>query len=334
MNFKHKLYRALVLAVILLSIGVTGYMNIGNYSFVEALYMTVITISTVGFGEVHPSNDSEKLFTIFLIFTSMGIFAYIVSVLTEYIANGKFIEELKIKRMQKKIHKLKNHTIVCGYGRNGRQAANKLKAHGKTCVIIESSTEMIKEIEAAGFLYVQGNATDDSVLEEACIGNASNLIATLPSDSDNLFVILSSRQYNKNATLISRASNDTSEKKLKLAGADNVIMPDKLGGNHMASLVVSPDIIEFVDKLSLDGDCHTNLEEVLVNDLPEEFLNKTLRDLDLRRKTGCSVIGVKTADNLYRINPESDIILKKGLKLIILGRSEQITKLQELFKHE
>ena len=334
MNFKHKLYRALILAVTLLSIGVIGYMNIGDYSFIEALYMTVITISTVGFGEVHPSNDNEKLFTIFLIFTSMGIFAYIVSVLTEYIANGKFIEELKNKRMQKKIHKLKNHTIVCGYGRNGRQAANKLKAHGKTCVIIESSTEMIKEIDAAGFLYVQGNATDDSVLEEACIGNASNLIATLPSDSDNLFVILSSRQYNKNATLISRASNDTSERKLKLAGADNVIMPDKLGGNHMASLVVSPDIIEFVDKLSLDGDCHTNLEEVLVNDLPEEFLNKTLRDLDLRRKTGCSVIGVKTADNLYLINPESDIILKKDLKLIILGRSEQITKLQELFKHE
>jgi len=306
-------------------------MNIGEYTFVEALYMTVITISTVGFGEVHPSSDSEKLFTIFLIFTSIGIFAYIVSVITEYVANGRFLEELKFKRMQKKIQSLEKHAIICGYGRNGKQAVKKLRSHKIKCVVIEGDKEIIIEIEKAGLLYVEGDATNDDMLEKAGINNASSLIATLPSDADNLFVVLSARQYNKKATLISRASNDTSERKLRIAGADNVIMPDKLGGDHMASLVVSPDLIEFIDLLSLNGDCDTNLEEILVNDLPKEFINKTLRDLDLRKKTGCSVIGMKNTSNEYLVNPEANMQLLPDSKLIVLGRMEQIEKLKELF---
>ncbi|MEE9349958.1 MAG: potassium channel protein [Flavobacteriaceae bacterium] len=331
MKVKNKLFGVLISIIILITIGVVGYMNISNYSFVEALYMTVITFSTVGFGEVHPSTDSEKLFTIFLIFTSIGIFAYIVSVLTEYIANGRFFDELKLKRMQTKIHKLSNHSIVCGYGRNGRQAASKLISFGEQCVIIEDDEKMIVQIEEAGILYIKGDATNDEVLKKAGIKNCSNLIATLPSDADNLFIILSSRQYNNNATLISRASNDTSERKLRIAGADNVIMPDKIGGDHMASLVVSPDIIEFVDHISLNGDCDTNLEEIIVNNLPKEFINRTLRDLDLRKKTGCSVIGLKTDDNDYVINPAADIKLAPNTKLIVLGNMNQILKLKELY---
>ena len=331
MKIKNRLVGVLILTIILLSIGVIGYMNISNYRFIEALYMTVITISTVGFGEVHPSTDIEKLFTIFLIFTSIGIFAYIVSVLTEYIANGKFLDELKFKRMQTKIQNLTGHTIVCGYGRNGRQAANKLRKNGKTCVVIEGDKKMIKEVEKAGFLYVNGDATNDEILEKSGVKNADSLITTLPSDADNLFIILSARQFNQKMTLISRASNDGSERKLRIAGADNVIMPDKLGGDHMASLVVSPDIIEFIDKLSLNGDCDTNLEEILVNDLPKEFINKTLKDLDLRKKTGCSVIGVKKSDNNYIINPAANIELLPNVKLIVLGSTEQIEKLHELF---
>ena len=331
MKIKNNIYRALFLAIVLLAIGVIGYINIGNYTFVEALYMTVITVSTVGFGEVHPSSDAEKLFTIFLIVTSIGIFAYIVSVITEFIANGKVFEEIKIKRMQKKIQNLQNHSIVCGYGRNGQQAANKLRAHGKTCIVIEADKNKIYEIEKAGFLYVQGNATNDEVLEKSGIKNAGHLITTLPSDADNLFVILSARQYNQKMVLISRASNDTSERKLKIAGANNVIMPDKLGGDHMASLVVSPDIIEFIDKLSLDGDCVTNLEEININDLPEKFINKTLSDLDLRRQTGCSVIGMKSEDNTYIVNPEATMLLKPDSKLIVLGSAVQIQKLRKLF---
>lgn len=327
----NRIFTPIIFAAILVVVGVIGYMSISEYTFIEALYMTVITVSTVGFGEVHPSTNEEKIFTIILIFTSIGIFAYLIAEFTEFIANGTLMNEIKTKRMQKKIQNLEGHSIVCGYGRNGRQAAFKLRSHNKQCVIIEGSKKVILEIEKSGFLYVTGDPTNDEVLQTAGIEKAANLITTLPSDADNLFVILSARQFNKKATLISRASKDTSERKLKIAGANNVIMPDKLGGEHMASLVVSPDIIEFVDKLSLTDDCATNLEEIVVNELPEEFKNKTLRDLDLRKETGCSVIGIKTADNQYVINPESNVKLLPDTKLIVLGRKEQITKLRKLY---
>jgi len=327
----NRIFTPIIFAAILVVVGVIGYMSISEYTFIEALYMTVITVSTVGFGEVHPSTNEEKIFTIILIFTSIGIFAYLIAEFTEFIANGTLMNEIKTKRMQKKIQNLEGHSIVCGYGRNGRQAAFKLRSHNKQCVIIEGSKKVILEIEKSGFLYVTGDPTNDEVLQTAGIEKAANLITTLPSDADNLFVILSARQFNKKATLISRASKDTSERKLKIAGANNVIMPDKLGGEHMASLVVSPDIIEFVDKLSLTDDCATNLEEIVVNELPEEFKNKTLRDLDLRKETGCSVIGIKTADNQYVINPESNVRLLPDTKLIVLGRKEQITKLRKLY---
>jgi len=331
MRFKNKLYTVLILTFLLLGIGVLGFVLIAKYSIINALYMTVITISTVGFGEVAPLDENSKLFTIFLIFTSIGIYGYIVTVITEYIANGKLLHEFKTKKMQKKIEQLSGHTIVCGYGRNGRQAVAKLKSHQQICVIIENDKELIQEIEESGYLTVQGNATDDSTLEKAGIKKAANLITTLPSDADNLFVVLSARQYNKNAHLISRASYDSSERKLYIAGANNIIMPDKLGGDHMASLVVSPDIIEFVDKLTLDGNCQTNLEEISVNKLPNSFINKSIRDLDLRRKTGCSIIGYKTEDNNYIINPDAEMALVPNTKLIVLGRPEQIAKLKELY---
>jgi voltage-gated potassium channel len=331
MKIKNKLYNVLFLTFVLLTVGATGYMLLGDYSIIDALYMTVITISTVGFREVHPLSDAEKLFTIFLILTSISIFGYIISVVTEFIANGGFLEELKMKRVQKKIQKLEQHSIVCGYGRNGRQAVIKLCKNDETCVVIESDKDLVREIEDLGIICVTGDATDDTILEKAGIKAAANLITTLPRDSDNLYVVLSARQYNANVTIISRASRDTSERKLKIAGANNVIMPDRLGGDHMASLVVSPDIIEFVDKLSLDGNCDTNLQEILIDDLPNEFINMTLLKLDLRRRTGCSVIGFKTPENEYIVNPEPETELIPNSKLIVLGRKEQIEKLQDLF---
>ncbi|MCF6349550.1 MAG: potassium channel protein [Flavobacteriaceae bacterium] len=321
----------IILAIMLMSIGVLGYIFIGNYSFIEALYMTVITISTVGFSEVRPLNDSEKVFTILLILTSITIFGYIISVITEFISNGHFLEELKYKKMQKKINKLEKHTIICGYGRNGRQAIIKLTNNNEPCVVIEDNENLIKKIEENRIPYIKGDATNDIVLKNAGIKNAKYLITTLPRDADNLYVVLSARQLNNKMTIISRASKETSESKLRIAGANNVIMPDRLGGNHMASLVVSPDIIEFIDKLSLNGDCDTNLQEISVNELPEKFHNKNLLTLDLRKKTGCSVIGYKSPKNKYIVNPDPKTKLIPNSKLIILGKMKQINKLKELF---
>ncbi len=328
----NKLYKALALMLLVISIGVIGYKLISNsYTWIDALYMTVITVTTVGFGEVHPSGDAEKIFTIFLLLTSISIFGYVVSVVSEFIANGRFFEQINKRKMQKQIQKFQNHTIVCGFGRNGKQAVERLLSYGKQCIIIESNKEVIDEIETLGYTYVKGDATDDKTLEKANIAQASYLITTTPSDADNLYVVLSARQLNKELTIISRASVDASYRKLKVAGANNIIMPDKIGGNHMASLIVTPDLIEFVERISIEGKEETNLEEIAVNNLPDEFLNKTLLDLNLRQKTGCLVIGFKNATNEYTINPDVSTVLEPNSHLIILGNLEQMEELHKLF---
>ena len=324
-------YKAIVLFLGAILTGVFGYGFFFEYPWVDAFYMTIITITTVGFGEVYPLTDASKIFTIFLILTSISIYGYVVSVVSEYLSNTTLMEALRTAKTLKKIKTLKGHTVVCGYGRNGRQAASKLKNHKKSCVVIEKLPSLVKEIEEDGFLAVEGDATDDASLLKAGIEKAKNLVTALPSDADNLYVVLSSRQLNAQATIVSRATDESSQKKLIIAGANHVIMPDKIGGDHMASLLVTPDLVEFVNRISLDGERSANLEEISVEDLPKHYLLKSIRDLDLRRKTGCSVIGFITGEGDYIVNPSSDTVLKAKSNLILLGRPDQIAKLKTLF---
>lgn len=326
-----RIYKTLSLVFIILLLGVAGYMFLSNYTFVDALYMTVITITTVGFGEVKPFTPEEKIFTVFLILTSITVFGYAVSIFSEYLVSGRLFEQFKHRKVEKQIKSLKGHTIVCGFGRNGKQAILKLNNYNKKVVVVEKDKEMISELENENVLNIQGDATLDETLLIAGIKTAANLITALPSDADNLFVVLTANQLNNKCKIISRASNESSYGKLKIAGASNVIMPDKLGGDHMASLVATPDVIEFVDRLTIEGEATANLEEIAVDDLPKKYINKTILDLDLRRETGCTVIGVRNLDRDYIINPEAETKLIKGSSLIVLGRPEQIVKLRELF---
>jgi voltage-gated potassium channel len=325
--FRTKIYTAILLLVALLIIGVTGYKMISGYSWLDALYMTVITMTTVGFGEVVPLNDQSKIFTIFLILASVVIVGYALSIITEYILSKNDVEELKQKKMQKKIDSFKKHIVICGYGRNGKQAARKLMAYKKQFVVIEKDKEMEERLQLDGVPYVIGNANEDEYLIAAGVERASCFISALPNDADNLFVVLSARQLNGKMNIISRASNESSYDKLKFAGADNVILPDKIGGDHMASLVVVPGLMEFIDNLSIVGKSNINIEEVAVEKFYDSKRPKTIRDLDLRRKTGCSVIGYKDENGEYMVNPEADMELARHSKIIVLGRPEQIEAL-------
>ncbi len=326
-----RLRKAIAFSVLILVSGWAGYQYVFGYSFIDALYQTIITVSTTGFREVHEFGEGEKIFTIGLILSSLIIFGYAVSSFSEYLISGQFFYQLKIKQVQKKIEALKGHTIVCGYGRNGRQALAKLDSYKQQVVIIEQDKEIIEALDSRGILNVEGDASLDETLIKAGIYRAANLITVLPSDADNLFVVLTAKQLNKQCKIISRASKETSNSKLKIAGADNVIMPDKLGGAHMAMLVVTPDVIEFVDRLTIEGDTTANLEEIAVNDLPTSYIGKTILDLDLRRKSGCTVIGYKSPEQEYVINPDASLTLTADANLIVLGRPEQIQKLRELF---
>lgn len=325
------MYVAVMLLLALLFVGIVGFKVISNYSWIDALYMTVITITTVGFGEVQPLDDTSKIFTIFLILAGVVILGYALSIITEYILSNNNIEELKQKKMQKKIDSFKNHIIICGYGRNGKQAAKKLSAYNKTFVVIEKNKELIDKSQSESIPFIFGNANEDEVLLNAGVDRASNLILAMPNDADNLFVVLSARQLNSKLKIISRASQETSYDKLKLAGADNVILPDKIGGDHMASLVVLPDLLEFIDNLSIIGKSNINIEEIAVEKLYNTNKIKTIRDLDLRRKTGCTVIGFKDSEGEYVVNPEAELQLVPNSKVIVLGRPEQIDKLNSIY---
>lgn len=328
---KSKIYTAIFLLAILLGAGVVGFKILSQLSWIDAFYMTVITITTVGFGEVQPLDESSKVFTILLILTSVVIVGYAISVITEYILSKNNLEGLKQRKMQKKIDNLKDHIIICGYGRNGKQAATKLMAYKKPFVVIEKNKEIAEKYQSELVPFVIGNANEDETLLQAGIERASTLISALPNDADNLFVVLSSRQINSDLNIISRASQETSYKKLKLAGANNVILPDKIGGDHMASLVVVPGLLEFIDNLSIVGKSNINIEEISVEQLYDTSQIKTIRDLDLRKQTGCSVIGFKNAQGEYLINPEADLKLIPNSKIIVLGRPEQIQKLNSLY---
>ncbi len=327
-----KIYIAVSLLILTVCVGVVGFILIEKYDFLDAFYMTIITVATVGFQEVHPLSNDGKLFTAFLIITSFGTFAYAVSSITNYISDGEFREYFKNKKVNSAIEKLDAHVIVCGFGRNGKQAAHVLKKHNTRFVVIEQKKDIVAAINHRfSDLVLEGDATLDEILLRAGILKAKALITTLPMDADNLFIVLTARTLNPKLTIISRASEDNSDKKLKLAGADNVIMPDKLGGAHMASLVMKPDVMEFVDYITGQGGDNIRLEEITFANLSGEYQNKTIRDLEVRNKSGANIIGFKTAQGEYIINPSADTMIIPDAKLFVLGTTDQIVKLKELF---
>ena len=327
----YRFYAPLLILLSLWLIGTIGYVLIDNFSWFDAFYMTIITVATVGYGEVAPLSISGKLFTAFLIITSFGTFAYAVSSITKFVIDGEFNEFFKNRKLNATIEKLSNHVIICGYGRNGRQAAQVLKKHKKRFVVIENKTSLTSTLNHKfSDLVITGDSTQDEVLIKAGILRAQALITTLPVDADNLFIVLTARNLNKNLTIISRASEDNSDTKLKIAGANNVIMPDKVGGAHMASLVMKPDVMEFIDHITAEGGDNINLEEISFDRIPDELKNKTLKDLEIRNRSGANIIGYKTAQGEYIVNPSADTLIIAESKLFVLGTQEQIVILKQI----
>ncbi|MEL6812064.1 MAG: potassium channel protein [Bacteroidota bacterium] len=329
--YESNIFRAISYVILVYLAGVIGFVVFFEYEWIDAVYMTVITITTVGFGEIHPPGPWEKIFTSVLIISSIFIVGYAIKVTSEYILSKNNIGNLRQKKVQKIIESLENHIIVCGYGRNGKQAAQKLSAYDKPFVVVEMDEEVIERFNEEVY-FVHGNAEEDEILIKAGIERAATLICALPSDANNLFIVLSARQINKGLKIISRASQEASYKKLKLAGADNVIMPDRIGGDHMASLVVVPDLVEFLDNLTVSGEQDSiNVEQIAFEKVCSDNQERAIRDLDLRKKTGCSIIGYKNPLGDYIVNPEPSTVLQKNSKLIVIGRPNQIESLKQLY---
>jgi voltage-gated potassium channel len=330
LHYFKKLYIAITLVILVVSVGVCGFYFLEGYSLLDSFFMTIITIATVGYKEVHELDATGKIFTSFLIIFSIGTFAYAISVITRYVIEGEFQTYFKHYKVSKEILKLSNHVIVCGYGRNGRQACEQLRSGNEQFIAIENNPDIIDMMRQDEILFIEGDATQDEVLIEAGLERAKALISALPNDAANVFVVLTARDKNPNLKIISRASDDASEHKLKRAGANNVIMPDKIGGTHMAALVTKPDVLEFIDHIT--GRINIRLEEILFSSLPDSMRNKSIRELEIRNKTGANIIGYKTADGDYIINPSPETIMMQDAKLFVLGTKEQVMRFKEILR--
>jgi len=330
---KNSLWRLLqpfIVLQVIVTIGIVGYMLIEHFDFADAVYMTTISITTAGFTEVHTLSTAGRMFTVFLLITSWGSFAFALTRITQYIVSGEINKFFKYRKLMASIDKMNGHVILCGYGRNGRQAAQTLRVHGQPFVVIERDAELLEKnmAEHPELVYLQGDGTDDDVLRRAGINRAKALISALPTDADNVFIVLSARSMNASMQIISRAANSNSIAKLKKAGADSVIMPDKIGGTHMATLVSKPDVIEFIDYLSGEEGESINMESVPWLQLPDEIKNKTLREIMNWKITGVNCIGIKNKDGKFVINPPDDILIEEGMKVIVLGTRQQIEEMK------
>jgi len=327
-----KLRYASILMLIVISIGTSGFMILEDLDFINALYLSVITISTVGFSDVLITTIAGKIFTIMLIMIGWTGFAYAISVITSHFVEGGMGNIIYKYRHKNLLKKMKNHTILVGYGRNGSQAAEELAKRNSEFVVIEKSHELILASLSKRVEFVEGDATEDDILTEAGIEKAKSIIITLPLDADNLFVTITARALNPKIQIITRAASDSAEKKLLIAGADEVVMPEYVGGSHMAAMVSSVDVVHFLDHISLSGEADTNLVEIACGELPKDLINNTIFELGVRTKSGANIVGFKTANGDIVTNPTPDTKIQAGSKLFVLGNPEQIAKMKKILR--
>jgi len=329
-NSRREVIIAGLLLILVIAIGVIGYIQIDDFSFVDALYMTVITVSTVGFGEVHELTQGGKLFTSGLILASLVILGYFISILTQKLVHTQVSFFYSRNNKKNRLRKMENHVIVVGYGRNGKQVVNELLTLGLKLIVVDQSHELVINNMGRPVRFIEGDATNDDILIKAGIKTAQSLISTLPNDADNLYVVLTARSLKHDLKIISRASSESSEKKLRMAGVDNVVMPERVGGAHMATLVAQPDIVEFLEHLTIHSDTPTQLSEIMCNELPPDLINKQISEIGVRRKSGANIIGFKTATGDLIINPSPDTKLIPNSKLFVLGTKQQIKQMKDI----
>ncbi len=289
--------------------------------------MTVITVTTIGYGETKTLTPEGRIFNICFIITSFSVLTYAFATITRYVTSGEMQLYFKNKKLMKQVEALNNHVIICGFGRNGQQAARTLKAHKVDFIVIDSRREMIDlwfQHEDGDLLYIVGDATDDAILMKAGIEKAESLVCALPDDANNVFIVLSARTLNPTLKIISRASKHTSINKLKTAGANSISMPELLGGIYMATQVSKPDVIEFIETLTGDEGEGINIESIDYSRLPPSIRDKSLKTIMEWKQTGVTCIGIKDLNGKFVINPDSEIIILEGMKVIVLGNREQI----------
>lgn len=312
------------LALILVA-GTVGYLLLG-YSVLDSIFQAVDTVSTLGFGARPPFDAAAKVFTIFLILFGVGTALYTFSSVLEILIEGHMRDRVRRRRMEREIARMRNHVVICGWGRVGREVARYLAAGGRQVVVVDRDVGRLEEVP---YPTVNGDVTDDETLLRAGIPRAGTLVAALDTDADNLYVTVASKSLSRDLRVIARARSDSSEPKLVRAGADRVVNPQRLGGDRMAAFVTQPHVVDFIDVVMHDGSLEFRLEEIAVT-TTSGLRGNTLWSAHLHDRTGALVLAIRRPDGTFITNPSPSIVMESGDVLISVGTAEQLLALDQL----
>jgi len=328
MNLKRQIIIPIIVIIGVISFGTIGYAVIEGWNFFDSLYMTITTLTTVGYGEVHSLSNAGRAFTIVLILFGVGAMLYALGVAARVIFEGEIREILGRKKLNKKIENIENHYIICGYGRMGKIICREMMQNNASFVVIEKTPGILNSIDK-DILVIEGDATQDSVLKIAGVERASALISVLSSDAENLYVVLSARGLNPKLKIVARASEEGVEDKLVRAGADNVISPYHIGGVRIAHTVLKPAVVDFIEFATRSRNIELQIEEIKVKK-SSHIVGRELDECGIRKDLGIIIVAIKRAAGDMEFNPTSRSVIKDGDTLIAMGETKQLEALERL----
>ncbi len=331
MDIRQRLIAGLIVLVIVMAVGVLGYIVIDRPSFLDALDMVVMTLSTVGYGHPWHLSDKARIFTIFLLLIGMGVLVFFVSTVTAFIVEGELQDVMWRRRLQKMINKLENHFIICGAGLTGIHIVNELHRTLRPMVVIDTHEETVQTLkEYENLAVIHGDATDDDILRQAGIERAAGLIAGLPTDKDNILLIITAKQINPKIRIVAKGVDTKANSKLIRAGADSVVTPNFIGGLRMASEMIRPAVVSFLDLMLRDKQKTLRIEEVVVPQ-GSPLAGKTLGDARIVEHTDLVVVAIRQPGNgSFQYAPRGDSLIEEGAALIVLGDVTNLPRLARL----
>lgn len=320
---------AIALGCVVLA-GIFWYRFVEGWTWPEAVYMSVITLTTVGFSEVRPLGGRGRLFTIVLILMGVVVIAYILNCFTEALIQGHFQAGIRLRQRRKLMESLSNHYIICGFGRTGRQVASEFSIEAIPFIVVDSEEASVQEAQQLGFMAFQGDATQDQVLVQAGIRKALCLVAALPSDAENLYTVLSAKTLAPSIRTIARASTEEAVQKLQRGGADVVVSPYITGGKRMAAAALRPQVVDFLDGILTGADRTVYVEEFLISPEYCPKVGQTLGEAQLRLKSGALILAIRRADNSLIVGPNANTLLCSGDLVIGMGTSDELRRLSQI----
>jgi len=329
MDSTRHLILSVLLTLVIIILGTSGYMVVEGWDIVDSLYMTVITLTTVGYGEVHEVSRVGQLFTVVLIFVGVSFFLYVAGSVVQFMVEGRIRAILGRRNLDKKIARLKNHYIVCGYGRIGRTLCNSLRKQPIDLIVVEKERELIPTMDEDQILYVSGDAAQEANLYKAGIKRAKGLIAVLATDTDNVFVVLTARQLNPDLFIFARASQNEAKSKLQAAGANKVESPYDIGALSMAQRIIRPTVTNFLDLAFAHKRKDIQMEEIPVSP-SSDLANVMLKDSGIRQRYNLIIIAIKKPDDSMLFNPSFETVIEVDDTVIAVGQEENLQKLEKV----